>query len=69
MALAHRLRARAIRKQDGDWLPRCRFAALPRPVSEPLSTDLRCHATNYRAVSALRRYLKLEIKTNYEYRS
>jgi len=28
----HRLRVGAIRKQDGDWPPRCRVAALPRPV-------------------------------------
>jgi len=31
---ATRFRAGAIKKQDGDWPPRCRVAALPRPVCQ-----------------------------------
>jgi len=34
------LMAGAIRKQDGDWPPRCRVAALPRPVCQSHNFEL-----------------------------
>jgi len=46
------LRAGAIRKQDGDWPPRCRFAAcVPEPIRSLVESNLNLNLSLIRPLS------------------